>query len=95
MQFESGQELAAIARRKEIERAVGDGIFLWGVGNPPGLLPGRLARACLEPVAVFSIMKTRPKAVDATPALVLAWRRWMSADGHRRPSLLTYGRAGR
>ena len=84
MQAESGQDLASIVRRKETERRVGEGVFLWGVGNPPGRLPAGLALAGTELEVVFSVMKTRPKAIDTAPATVLAWRRYVGADGSER-----------
>jgi len=99
MQFESGEDLASIVRRKEIERRVGKGIFFWGVGNPPGLLPARLVRAGIEPAVVFSVMKTRPKPIDVTPTVVLAWRSYMDRHGHELPLpshclITSRGRAG-
>ena len=56
-----------------------------GVGSPPGQLPALLARAKIEPAVVFSVMKTRPKAIDAAPVIVLAWRRYSGADGREQP----------
>ena len=82
MQSEAGQRLDAIIARKELERRAGGGLFLWGVGNAPGRLPARLARAGTQPAVVFSVMKTPPKAADSAPGTILVWRRLMSADGH-------------
>jgi hypothetical protein len=81
MQAEAGQTLDAIIIRKELERQAGNGLFLWGVGNAPSRLTRVLARAA-EPVrAVFSVMKSRPRAVDTTPAAVLLWRAYVDGDG--------------
>lgn len=85
MQSEAGEDLAAIIRRKETERCLADGLFFWGVGSPPGSLPAKLSRAGIEPLIVFSVMKTRPRAVDVAPAVVLAWRRYLDAEGRERP----------
>jgi hypothetical protein len=85
IQTEAGEDLAAIVRRKETERCLTGGLFFWGVGNPPGSLPVKLYRAGVEPAVVFSIMKTRPRAVDVGPAVVLAWRRYLDAGGRERP----------
>jgi hypothetical protein len=81
MQAEAGQALDAIVARKEIERQAGGGCFMWGVGNPPALIARSLARAHVPVRAVFSIMKSRPKAVDAQPSKTVVWRRYLDADG--------------
>ena len=84
MQTEAGQGLEAIVARKELERRAGGGVFLWGVGNAPATGINALARiGCRVPV-VFSIMKSRPKAVDVAPARTLAWRRYQDASGVER-----------
>lgn len=84
MQAEAGQSLAAIVARKEMERQTGDGLFMWGVGNAPAVLTKVLARAEVPVRAVFSIMKSRPKAVDTSPSLTVAWRRYLDANGVER-----------
>ena len=84
MQAEAGQQLEAIVARKELERRAGDGCFMWGVGNPPAVLTRSLARLEVPVQAVFSIMKTRPKAVDVAPSRTVAWRRYVAADGSER-----------
>jgi hypothetical protein len=85
MQAEAGQQLEAIVARKELERRAGDGFFFWGVGNPPAVIANVLARAGVPVCAVFSIMKSRPKAIDASPARTVAWRRYVDAHGAERP----------
>lgn len=85
MQAEAGQSLEAILSRKEIERQAGDGVFLWGVGNAPATIVSLLAKASMPVRAIFSIMKSRPKKVDAEPARVVIWRRYIDADGTERP----------
>lgn len=85
MQAEAGQELGAIVRRKELERRAGDGVFFWGVGNAPSVLASALARLRQPVPAVFSVMKSRPKAVDTRPARMVAWRRYVDAAGSVRP----------
>jgi hypothetical protein len=84
MQAEAGQALDAIVARKEIERQAGGGCFMWGVGNPPALITRSLARAHIPVRAVFSIMKSRPKAVDARPSRTVVWRRYLDAEGVER-----------
>jgi len=85
MQSEAGQGLEAIIARKEIERQTGDGLFLWGVGNPPATSIGALARIGSRVPVIFSIMKSRPKAVDVAPARTFIWRRYFDASGNERP----------
>ena len=84
MQAEAGQGIEAIVARKELERRAGEGVFLWGVGNAPSVAINALARL-REPVpVVFSIMKSRPKKIDSTPSRVVAWRRYVDAEGAER-----------
>lgn len=85
MQAEAGQGLDAIVARKETERRTGDGLFLWGVGNAPAVAITALARMGLKVPAVFSVMKSRPKAVDVAPARTFAWRRYQDELGTERP----------
>src|ERR1700722_16707363 len=81
MQAEAGQSLERILMRKEEERKCGDGLFLWGVGNAPSRLVPALARLRSEIPAVFSVMRSKPKAVDTTPGCLLAWTRYVDAFG--------------
>lgn len=84
MQSEAGQGLDAIVARKELERAAGGGLFLWGVGNAPAIAIKALARLG-EPIPViFSVMKGRPKKIDVAPSRVVAWRRYLDAEGRER-----------
>lgn len=85
MQAEAGQGLDAIVERKERERQAGDGLFLWGVGNAPAQVTNVLARAAIPVRAIFSVMKTRPKAVDVSPSRTVVWRRYFDAQGVERP----------
>lgn len=85
MQAEAGQPLAAIVQRKELERRANGGLFTWGVGNAPSAAIAALARA-EHPIPVyFSIMKSRPRAVDLAPARTVAWRSYVDAYGAQQP----------
>jgi len=84
MQAESGQSLEEIISRKERERRLNDGVFLWGVGNAPAHVASRLARAHIPVPVIFSIMKSRPKHDDAAPTRIVAWRRYFDAEGIER-----------
>jgi hypothetical protein len=85
MQAEAGQPLEAIVERKERERRVGQGTFLWGIGNAPALITRFLARTQAPVRAVFSIMKSKPKPMDAAPFRTIAWRGYIDAHGVERP----------
>ena len=89
MQAESGQGLADIVRRKELERAAGGGQFWWGVGNALGDNLTRLvARAVAQetaPSVLFSVMRGRPKREDVAPDAVLLWTAYVDAAGRPAP----------
>lgn len=85
MQTEAGQELQAIVDRKELERSAGKGVFCWGVGNAPSRSIPDLARAGTDVDVVFSIMKSRPKAVDIEPNRLRIWRTFFDYSGRERP----------
>jgi hypothetical protein len=85
MQAEAGQPIETIVLRKELERQAGNGIFMWGVGNAPALLINTLARLEQRVPVVFSLMKSKPKAIDvAPPAGTLVWRRYIDSNGYER-----------
>ncbi|WP_316175133.1 MULTISPECIES: hypothetical protein [unclassified Bradyrhizobium] len=85
MQTEAGQELQAIIDRKELERSAGNGVFCWGVGNAPSRSIPQLARAGADVDVVFSIMKSRPKAVDVVPSRLRIWRSFFDHSGREKP----------
>lgn len=84
MQAEAGQTLVAIIARKEEERRAGDGVFFWGVGNPPSTMANVLARMNIPVRVVFSIMKSQPKVADTSPQRTVLWRRYTDACGSER-----------
>lgn len=85
MQSEAGQPLDHIIARKENERLANGGLFFWGVGNAPSTMIAPLARMEVAVPMVFSIMKGKPKAHDAAPASVVAWRKYVDQHGNERP----------
>lgn len=85
MQAEAGQTLEAILARKERERLAGDGVFMWGVGNAPALVTNTLARLEHPVPVIFSVMKSKPKAIDAAPSQTFIWRGFIDRNGHERP----------
>lgn len=85
MQSEAGQELSKILQRKENERRAGEGVFFWGVGNPPSTMISALARLKRDVPMYFSIMKSKPKLVDSAPSSVVIWRRYVDLHGAEKP----------
>lgn len=84
MQAEAGQQLGAIINRKELERRANAGMFVWGVGNAPARLTQVLARASRPVRAIFSIMKSKPRRIDAVADALLLWRGYIDAEGIER-----------
>jgi len=85
MGTESGEDLSSIIRRKEWERQLGDGIFLWGIGQSLGA-NAALASPTGDPLAVvFSPMPSKPKSIDLTPDEVVLWDSWVDAHGQVLP----------
>ena len=84
IQAESGQDLQAIATRKNLECLAGDGVFCWGVGNAPNSAIRHLARARADIDVVFSIMRSRPKVHDISPLSIALWRSFIDTDGREQ-----------
>lgn len=84
MQSEAGQGLEDIVARKELERRAGDGVFFWGIGNAPAVATSTYARLGVPVSVIFSVMKGRPKAVDASPRSLLVWRKYLDMNGAER-----------
>lgn len=78
---EAGEPIEYILRRKEDERAGGDGLFLWGIGTSirPSLLA--LLDRTPEPDVVFTPMVSPPTPRDVSPARVMTWRAGRALDG--------------
>lgn len=84
MQAEAGEDITSIFARKELERQAGNGVFYWGVGNPPNRMIKELAAEELDIDVVFSLMKSRPKSIDITPSGLLRWHTYFDLDGTER-----------
>lgn len=85
MQAEAGEQLEAILGRKECERQSSGGMFFWGVGNAPSVLIRSLSRLEKPIPVVFSIMKGKPKIVDASPSRTVVWRKYLDENNVERP----------
>jgi hypothetical protein len=92
---EAGQPIEQILERKEQERVVNNGLFLWGIGNSltPSMI--ELLKRTSKPEVVFSPTKTKARIEDSEPARVVAWTRaeTLTGDDFTLPpaSLITSG----
>ncbi len=78
---ESGESLATIIRRKEWERQLGAGTFVWGIGQSLGKNVESVAdKNALFPV-IFSPMLSRAKQIDINPSAVAVWTHWEDQRG--------------
>ncbi|WP_335105512.1 hypothetical protein [Nostoc sp.] len=84
MGTESGESLEAIIHRKEWERQLGGGYFLWGIGQSLGGNARVAARDIASLRAFFSPMVSKPKAIDVKPTEVVLWNAWVDGQGQIR-----------
>lgn len=82
---ESGEGLAAIICRKELERLAGQGTFYWGVGNSVGPAVTELAIDGRHPAVVFSQMRSAPSNQGREPGSLLLWRACLDRRGNVLP----------
>jgi hypothetical protein len=85
MGTESGEDLSSIILRKEWERRLGNGSFLWGIGQSLGANAELAAAEVPALTAVFSPMPSKPKAIDVEPGEVVLWNSWVDGSGQIRP----------
>jgi hypothetical protein len=78
---EASEPIDAILRRKEQERLLNGGVFLWGIGNAIGPSMAELVRRESVPEVLFSPMKSAPKCKDVAPAAVATWTSATGLDG--------------
>jgi hypothetical protein len=82
MQAEGGQQLTTIVPLKEAERAAGNGVFWWGVGNSLGKAVDQLAVQAGGTLPIlFSMMRTTAQIKDAEPGMVFLWTEWEDRNG--------------
>jgi hypothetical protein len=79
--FEAGQSPTSIVARKERERLLNQGLFLWGIGNAVGAGIEQLVRSSAEPMVLFSPIRCAPRVVDVRPSEVVAWSVAHGIDG--------------
>jgi len=80
---EAGEAAEAICRRKEIERSLNGGVFLWGIGHGIGPSLRRLLELERAPVVLFTPMLTTPKRCDVVPEEVVKWTVGKGLNGSR------------
>jgi hypothetical protein len=78
--IEAGQTVPAILKRKERERRMNDGVFLWGVGNNVGSSIRLLVNSGF-PEVLFSPIVSAPRECDVSPNEVVAWTEAEALDG--------------
>ena len=78
---EAGETVESILQRKEEERQLNGGVFLWGIGNAIGPSIEQLLQATREPQVVFTPMLSRPAIKDVAPSSVGVWHRGVGIDG--------------
>lgn len=86
---EAGEAVASILARKEQERVLSGGLFLWGIGNSIGPAVQELVRVENTPQVLFSPMRSKAKDIDVSPSRLFAWTRattvshedWSIPDG--------------
>ena len=84
MQAEAGQPIETIVARKEA-RATGWKRHVYvGRGERSAVLINTLARLEQRVPVVFSLMKSKPKALDVAPSAILVWRRFVDSHGYER-----------
>ncbi|MDP3888201.1 hypothetical protein [Hydrogenophaga sp.] len=78
---EAGEKIDSILARKEGERLVTGGMFLWGIGNSVGPAIRDLIRLEERPMVLFSPMRSKPKAIDVAPTGLTVWSEALDLDG--------------
>jgi hypothetical protein len=85
MGTEAGQSLEAILARKDAERALGGGVFFWGIGNALGPKLWKFIGSVTNPMVFFTPMRSKPKEIDVSPKRVVAWREFIDREGKSYP----------
>ncbi len=81
---ESGEELPAVVLRKEWERRLGGGRFLWGINQPLGSSAQIAAHRTGALLALFSPVAARARAPERKREKMLLWNAWVDASGQVR-----------
>lgn len=79
--YEAGDDPASIVARKDRERALNGGIFLWGIGNSVWPSLKKLVEIVDSPRVVFTPMLSNAAKADVSPSSVALWREATTPDG--------------
>lgn len=80
---EAGQSLNGIIARKDAERALGNGLFYWGIGSSLGSRIWTFVSSVKTPTILFSPMKSKAKKDDVQPEKVFAWTAYIDNGGNK------------
>jgi hypothetical protein len=80
---EASEGIEAIIERKEAERQANNGQFFWGIGNAIGPSVRELVRREPSAQVLFSPIKSKPRAFDTSPPVVVRWQVGVGLDGER------------
>ena len=78
---ESGESSESIIARKDTERRMNGGTFLWGIGNSIGPSLSVLVERTSDPVVAFTPMQSRAAPQDERPQRVVRWTSATGLDG--------------
>ncbi len=81
---ELGEDLSTVVLRKEWERRLGGGRFLWGIGQSPGSSVQVAAHRAGSLMALFTPSASRSRVVEVGPRAMLMWNAWVDAGGQVR-----------
>ncbi|MDN7969834.1 hypothetical protein QZM91_20005 [Burkholderia multivorans] len=81
---ESGDELPTVVLRKEWERRLGGGRFLWGINQPLGSSAQVAAHRTGSLLALFSPVASRSRSGERKREDALLWNAWIDASGQVR-----------
>ncbi|WP_421047686.1 hypothetical protein [Paraburkholderia sp. A1RI-2L] len=82
---ETGEDLPTIVLRKEWERRLGGGRFLWGINQSLGDSAQVAALRTGSLLALFSPAASRARVADVKREDALVWNAWVDASGQVRP----------
>ena len=81
---ETTEDLATLVLRKEWERRLGGGRFLWGIGQSPGASAQMAALRSGSLLALFSPAAGRARAAERRRENTVVWNAWIDASGQVR-----------
>lgn len=85
IEAEMGEDLATTVLRKEWERRLGGGRFLWGVGQQPSGSARLANQRGASTLALFSPKSSANRARKSRRADMLLWNAWIDVNGQVRP----------